>query len=70
MVSAGYRMTDGGFTSCVIHAAGRVQFHYDDPDPQPGDTVAAIELGLAGDRWERHLAEIRAINRRSQPRDQ
>ena len=24
MASAGYRMTDGGFTSCVIHAAGRV----------------------------------------------
>jgi hypothetical protein len=70
MVCAGYRMTGGGFTSCVIHAAGRVRFHYDDPDPQPGDTVAAIELGLAGDRWERHLAEIRAINRRSQPRDQ
>lgn len=69
MVSADYRMTDGGFTSHVIHTASRVKLHYDDPNPQPDDTVAAIELGLAGDRWERYSAEIRAINRRSQPRD-
>ena len=69
MLSAVYRMTDGGFTSHVIRAAARVEFHYDNPNPQPDDTVAAIELGLAGDRWERHLAEIRAINRENQPRD-
>jgi hypothetical protein len=68
MVRAGYRMTDGGFTSHVIRAAARVEFHYDDPNPQPSDTVAAIELGLVGDRWERHLAEIRAINRENKPR--
>lgn len=69
MVSAGYRMTDGGFKSHVIRAASRVEFHYDDPNPQPGDTVVAIELGLGGDRWERHLAEIRASNRENQRRD-
>jgi hypothetical protein len=69
MVSTAYRMTDGGFTSHVIRAAARVEFHYDDPNPQPGDTVAAIELGLVGDRWERHRAEIRAINCGNQPRD-
>ena len=69
MVSAAYRMTDGGFTSHAIRAATRVEFHYDDPNPQPSDTVAAIELGLAGDRWERHLAEIHAINRENKPRD-
>jgi hypothetical protein len=70
MVSADYRMTDGGFTSHVIHAAARVEFHYDDPNPQPSDTVAAIELGLAGDRCERHLAGIHAINARTKRRDQ
>jgi hypothetical protein len=69
MVSSVYRMTDGAFTSHVIRAAARVQFHYDDPNPKPGDTAAAIELGLVGDRWERHLAEIRAINRENQRRD-
>ena len=68
-VSAVYRTTDGGFISHVIRAAGRVELHYDDPNPQPGDTVAAIELGLVGDRWERHFTEIRAINRESHPRD-
>jgi len=68
MVSAVYRMTDGGFKSHVIRAYTRVEFHYDDPNPQPDDTVAAIKLGLGGDRWERHLAEIRAINRENQPR--
>jgi hypothetical protein len=47
-VNAAYRMTDGGFTSHVIQAADRVEFHYDDPNPQPSDTVAAIELGLVG----------------------
>jgi len=57
------------FTSHVIRAAARVEFHYDDPNPQPGDIAAAIELGLVGDRWERHLAEIRAINRENQARD-
>jgi hypothetical protein len=67
MVNAAYRMTDGGFTSHVIRAAARIEFHYDAPNPQPSDTVAAIELGLTGDRWERHLAEIRAINRENQP---
>jgi hypothetical protein len=35
MVRAAYRMTDGGFTSHVIRAAARVEFHYDDPNPQP-----------------------------------
>jgi hypothetical protein len=69
MVSAGYRMTDGGFTSHVIRAAARVEFHYDDPNPQPSDAVAAIELGLGGDRWERYRAEIYAINRQNQTRD-
>ena len=69
MVRSVYRMTDGGFTSHVIRAAARVEFHYDDPNPQPGDIAAAIELGLVGDRWERHLAEIRAINRENQARD-
>ena len=69
MVSAGYRMTDGGFTSHVIRAAARVKFHYDDPNPQPGDAAAAIELGLGGETWERHLAKIRAINRENQARD-
>jgi len=68
VVSADYRMTDGGFTSHMIRAAARVKFHYDDPNPQPGDTAAAVELGLAGDRWERHLAEIRAVNRENQLR--
>jgi hypothetical protein len=63
-----YRTTDGGFTSHVIRAA-RAEFHYDDPNPHPSDTVAAIELGLVGDRWERHLAEIRAINRENRLRD-
>jgi hypothetical protein len=65
IVSARYRMTDGGFTTHLIHAAVRVKFHYDDPNPQPNDTVAAIELGLRGDRWERHLAEIDASNRQN-----
>lgn len=51
MVTASYRTTDGGFTSHVIRATSRVEFHYDDPNPQPGDTAAAIEPGLAGDRW-------------------
>jgi hypothetical protein len=69
MVASVYRTTDGGFTSHVIRAAARVEFHYDDPNPQPGDIAAAIQLGLAGDRWERHLAEIRAINRENQARD-
>ena len=68
MVSAKYRMTDGAFTSHEIHAAPRVTFHYDDPNPEPADTVAAIELRLGGDRWERHLAEIRAINRENELR--
>lgn len=31
-------------------------------------TATAVELGLTGDRWERHLAEIRAINRENQLR--
>lgn len=53
----------------MIHTASRVKLNYDDPNPQPDDTVAAIELGLAGDRWERYSTEIRAINRQSQPRD-
>jgi hypothetical protein len=69
MVASVYRMPDGGFTSHVIRAAARVEFHYDDPNPEPSDTVAAIELGLVGDRRERHLAEIRAINRQNRPRD-
>ncbi|HUK69065.1 MAG TPA: hypothetical protein VLW50_10000 [Streptosporangiaceae bacterium] len=47
MVSSVYRMTDGAFTSHVIRAPARVQFHYDDPNPQPGDTAAANELGLS-----------------------
>jgi hypothetical protein len=68
VASSTYRMTDGGFTSHVIRPAARVKFHYDDPNPQAGDTAAAIELGLAGDRWERHAAEIRAINRENQLR--
>ena len=66
MVISVYRTIDGAFASHVIRAAARVQFHYDDPNPRPGDTVAAIELGLAGDRWVRHIAEIRAINRENQ----
>ena len=36
---------------------------------EAGDTVAAIELGLVGDRGERQLAEIRAINSENQPLD-
>jgi len=68
MVRSVYRMTDGAFASHVIRAA-RVELHYDDPNPQPGDAVAAIELGLVGDRWDRYLAEIRAINRENQTRD-
>ena len=70
MVSADYRLTDGAFTSHEIHAAPRVKFHYDDPDPEPTDTVVAIELGLGGDRWEQHLAKIRAINRENAKRAQ
>ena len=66
MVTAGYRLTDGEFTSHVIQAPDRVKFYYDDPNPQPADTVAAIELGLAGDRLDRHLAEMRASNRENQ----
>ena len=62
MVSARYRFTDGVFESHVIHAAPRVKFHYDDPNPKPTDTAVAIELGLGGRRWEQNLAEIRAIN--------
>ncbi len=68
MVSAVYHVTDGGFTSHMIRAAARVEFHCTDPNPQRNDTVAAIELGLVGDRWEHHLAEIRTINRENQPR--
>jgi hypothetical protein len=68
IVVSGYRMTDGGFKSHVIRAAARVEFHYDNPNPQAGDTVAAIELGLVGDRRERYLAEIRAINHENQLR--
>jgi hypothetical protein len=62
MVSANYRVTDGGFESHVIHAAPRAKFHYDEPNPRPADTAVAIELGLGGRRWEQHLAEIKAIN--------
>ena len=68
MVSAEYRMTDGAFTSHQIHAALRVKFHYDDPNPEPTGAVAAIELGLGGDPWEGHLAKIRAINRENERR--
>jgi hypothetical protein len=69
MVRSVYRNTDGGFTSHVIRATSRIEFHYDDPNPEPGDLAAAIELGLVGDRWERHLAEIRATNRENQLRN-
>ena len=68
MVSAEYRVTDGAFSSHLIHAAARVRFHYDDPNPAPADIAAAIELGLGADRWEQRLAEIRAINRENGPR--
>jgi hypothetical protein len=68
MVSAGYRFTDGGFMSHAIHAAPRVKFHFDQPNPKPGDPVVAVELGLGGERWERHLAEIQAINRQNSQR--
>jgi hypothetical protein len=70
MVVSTYRTTNGDFKSHVIRAAARVKFHYDDPNPQPGDIAAAIELGLVGDRWERHQAEIRTINRGNQRRNQ
>jgi hypothetical protein len=69
MAIAHYRTTHGGFISHEIRAAARVRFHYDDPNPQPGDTASAVELGLTGNRWERHLAEVRAINRENQLRD-
>lgn len=62
MVTAGYRLTDGGFESHVIRAAPRVEFHYADPNPGPDDAAIAVCLGLGGPRWEQHLAEIRAIN--------
>jgi hypothetical protein len=62
MVTARYRGTDGAFQSHVIEAGPRVMFHYDDPDPQPSDRAAAVELGLGGPRWEQHLAEVHAIN--------
>lgn len=68
MVSARYRFTDGGFESHVIHAAPRVAFHYDEPDPEPADTAVAVELGLGGRRWDQHLAEIKAINRENSRR--
>lgn len=63
MVSARYRLNDGGFKSHVIHANPRVEFHYDEPNPKPADTAVAIELGLGGRRWKQHVAEITAINR-------
>lgn len=69
MASARYRTMDGGFISHEIRAAARVRFHYGDPDPQPGDTAIAVELGLTGNRWERHLAEVRALNCVNQLRD-
>jgi hypothetical protein len=68
MTVARYRATDGGFTSHEISAAARVGFHYDDPNPQPCDIASAVELGLGGKRWERHLAEVRAVNRENRPR--
>ncbi len=68
MASASYRMTDGAFTSHAIGAAPRFEFHYDDANPQPTDTVVAIELGLGGDRWDRHLEEIREVARENQRR--
>jgi hypothetical protein len=63
MTTAGYRLTDGAFTSHEVLAASRVKFHYADPNPAPEDTPVAVELGLGGRRWEQHLAEVRAINR-------
>lgn len=68
MVSAGYRFTDGGFMSHKIHADPRVAFHFADPNPEPADTAVAVGLGLGGERWEEHLAEIRAINRENSQR--
>jgi hypothetical protein len=65
MVSSTYRLINREFSSHTIRAANRVEFHYDDPDPQPSDTAVAVELGLGGDRWEQHLAETRAINRQN-----
>ncbi len=63
VTTAGYRLTDGAFTSHGVWAAPRVKFHYEHPAPDPEDTPVAIELGLVGPRWEEHLAEVRAINR-------
>jgi hypothetical protein len=50
MVSASHRLTDGGFISHQIHAAPRLKFHFDEPNPEPADSVAAIELRLGGPR--------------------
>jgi hypothetical protein len=63
MVTNRYRLTDGGFESHEIGTAERVKLHFGNPNPRSKDMAVAVEFGLGGRRWERHLAEIRAINR-------
>ena len=62
MVTAQYRMTDGAFISHVIKASERTDFHFADPNPAPAASAVAVEIGLAGRRWEEHLAAIAAVN--------
>lgn len=59
IVGANYRMTDGGFQSHEIRATDALSFHYDDPNPNPGDSAVAIEFRLRGKSWERHLSKVR-----------
>lgn len=62
MVTAGYRMTDGSFISHEIKAPDLTDFHFADPNPAPAAIAVAYEIGLAGRRWDQHLAAIAAIN--------